>query len=259
MLQRQDTDGLVLISQPAHAWVSGQLARAWGNETFGTFVPKEEVCLATALHDIGFINWEVAPVLNHETGLPYCFRDLPTEMHFELWSKSVQKMMRYGRYPALLVSLHFSALCEKHRKLNSPKEFELKKTFLSQQDAIQTSLITSLSNDFYYAPYAAEEIVEHNRQLLSVWDWMSLALCLNFEEETSLPNVPLANGSTELTLIHKGASQIGVRPWPFGAEESLHLFCEGRRLLSTFTDEKKMREAFRAASPIVVNLELVRG
>ncbi len=257
MLQRKDAGGLVLISQPAHAWVSGQLARSWGNEAFGPFVPWEEVCAAATLHDIGFLNWELAPVLNRETGLPYCFRDLPTDMHFDLWSKSVQKMMRYGRYPALLVSLHFSGLCEKHRKLNSPKEFELKKAFLSQQDAIQTTLETSLSNDFYYEPYAAPEILERNRTLISVWDWMSLAVCLGFDNETSLPNVPLAKGTTELTLTRKGASQIAVQPWPFAKEDPVHLICEGRRILSTFTDEKKMREALRAASPIVVQIELV--
>jgi len=25
----------VVVTQPAHAWLSGQLARAWGNERFG--------------------------------------------------------------------------------------------------------------------------------------------------------------------------------------------------------------------------------
>jgi hypothetical protein len=36
-------DGLV-IGQPAHAWVSGQLARAWA----GPVEPWEEVCLAAS-------------------------------------------------------------------------------------------------------------------------------------------------------------------------------------------------------------------
>jgi hypothetical protein len=49
MLYRQDPTGLIVIGQPAYAWVAGQLARAWGNEQFGEIAPWEEVCLAACL------------------------------------------------------------------------------------------------------------------------------------------------------------------------------------------------------------------
>ena len=52
MLHREDERGLIIIGQPAHAWVSGQLARAWGNDGFGRFAPWEEVCLAAEQHDV---------------------------------------------------------------------------------------------------------------------------------------------------------------------------------------------------------------
>lgn len=39
MLYRQDPAGLIVIGQPAHAWVAGQLARAWGNEHVGDVAP----------------------------------------------------------------------------------------------------------------------------------------------------------------------------------------------------------------------------
>jgi hypothetical protein len=39
VLLRRDGDGVVAIGQPAHAWVSGQFARAWGNERFGAVDP----------------------------------------------------------------------------------------------------------------------------------------------------------------------------------------------------------------------------
>ena len=58
MLHRADPDGPIVITQPAHAWVSGQLAQAWGNEPFGDFAPREEVCLAAEQHDIGWLVWE---------------------------------------------------------------------------------------------------------------------------------------------------------------------------------------------------------
>jgi len=64
MLYREGTQGRIAITQPAHAWLSGQLARAWGNERFGDVVPWEEVCLGAEQHDVGHTAWEQAPALN---------------------------------------------------------------------------------------------------------------------------------------------------------------------------------------------------
>jgi hypothetical protein len=50
MLYREETQGRIAITQPAHAWLSGQLARAWGNECFGEVAPWEEVCLGASAH-----------------------------------------------------------------------------------------------------------------------------------------------------------------------------------------------------------------
>ena len=54
MLYWDDPAGTIGIAQPAHAWVSGQLARAWGNVRFGTVAPRDEVCLAAEQHDVGY-------------------------------------------------------------------------------------------------------------------------------------------------------------------------------------------------------------
>src|SRR5690349_13441145 len=51
MLYREVKQGKIAITQPMHAWVSGQLARAWGNERFGTIEPGEEVCLGAEQHE----------------------------------------------------------------------------------------------------------------------------------------------------------------------------------------------------------------
>ncbi len=260
MLHRKEANGLVLISQPAHSWVSGQLARLWGNERFGEFMPTDDVCLAAALHDIGFINWEQSPTLNPETGLPHCFRDMPADCHFELWSKSVAEMMRYGRYPSVLVSLHFAGLCQRHRILGSPKEQAIKTAFLDRQETHQSTLLTSLQNDYYYQKFTTPEVLERNRQLLSVWDWMSLAICLGVEGDAVFDDVPTAADSIKLTLTRKDSVRISVNPWPFKSgsnSEPIQIMCEGQRLLGTYTDEVEMRKSIRAGSPATTRIELV--
>jgi hypothetical protein len=61
MLYRLEKRGRIAITQPTHAWLSGQLARAWGNERFGEVAPWEEVCLGAEQHDAGHIVWEPGP------------------------------------------------------------------------------------------------------------------------------------------------------------------------------------------------------
>lgn len=258
MLHRvHEGEGIVAISQPAHAWVADQIARNWGNEKFGEFQPAADVYIAAALHDIGYLDWEQNPTLNPESGLPYTFLELPTEARLAIWRKNIRNMMPYGRYPALLVSLHFTHLCEQHRKFNSPKDFELEKKFLHEQEELQRALVTSLQNDFYYGPWASDENVERNARLVSVWDWISLSLCIGFEEERVIANVPSASGEMSLTMAIKDGHIVRFDPWPFRSEEPLQIVCEGLHLLKTFTDEEKMREALRAASPVTVKFELV--
>src|SRR5689334_14351618 len=106
VLYRQDPDGPVVIPQPAHAWVAGQLARAWGNARFPRPEPREAVCLAAERHDDGWLAWETAPTRDPETGLPFSFLTLPRREHLAIWSQAGPTVLSLGRYPALLVSLH---------------------------------------------------------------------------------------------------------------------------------------------------------
>ncbi|MDB6111307.1 MAG: hypothetical protein JWR69_3057 [Pedosphaera sp.] len=258
MLHRGEAEGMVIISQPAHAWVSGQLARHWGNPEFGEFAPSEEVCLAATLHDIGFLPWEQSPTFNPATGLPLSFLDLPADLHLDIWSAGIQQLLGYGRYPTLLVSRHFTWLCEQHTS-TSPANRRLEKQFLEEQDMLQTTLITSLRNDFYYEPYVTDEIVLRNRQLVSLWDWLSLLLCMGFREEQLIKDVPCAEGLTSIAMkpLNLDATRVAVSPWPF-RDETLRIVCEGRHLLKRSANETEMREAIRAASPITLKIDLVR-
>ncbi len=59
MVLRRDEHGVLAIGQASHAWISGQMARAWGNEQFGPLEPYEEVCLAAEQHDVGMAAWDL--------------------------------------------------------------------------------------------------------------------------------------------------------------------------------------------------------
>lgn len=245
MLYRDDPDGLIFIKQPAHAWISGQLARVWGNEEFGELYPREEVCLGAEQHDLGWHWWEMSPTLNAHTGRPYSFMELPRSEHLNIWILGVQLAQSFGNYPALLVSLHGSGLYANYNgSHDSPDVVAKVKDFLHQQHQIQAKLLSTLEVDPNYTNSVKPEIVARNRRLVTVWDWLSLAICMKVQTKKSLENVPTKIGETTLTLaaINNDPTQLTVDPWCF-SEESVTLTFQGQRITKTFEDEEEMKKA----------------
>jgi len=68
-------------------WVAGQLARAWGNDRFGSFAPWEEVCLGAEQHDIGWHQWEARTDTQSLAGYPHSFTELPTAVSIDIWTR----------------------------------------------------------------------------------------------------------------------------------------------------------------------------
>jgi len=258
MLHRPEPDGFTYISQPAHSWVSGQLARAWGNDLFGQVTPAEEVFLAASLHDLGFLEWERNPTLDHATDRPYSFMELPTDLHLNLWSRGVLEMQAYNPYARLLVSFHYTGLAERHPVSNPPEEAQLQKKFLEEQRALQASLLQDLRRDKYYAGFCDKGTLERNRRLISIWDWMSLLIGMGTDKPVTIEQVPAANGTISLEVLPCAPSLVRLRivPWPFRTE-TLLLRIPAKRLNETFTDQELMRQAFAAAPIENLSVEVV--
>ncbi|HEY0525034.1 MAG TPA: DUF3891 family protein [Stellaceae bacterium] len=266
MLFRQD-DGddsaVVAIPQPSHSWLSGQLVRAWGNGRFDRPAPHEEVCLAAEQHDIGWLPWEAAPTLNPETGRPHQFMELGAAVHTRLWTGGVRMALAFGRYPALLVSLHANTIYGRFFDFAkaSPEDAAIVRDFLDGQHAFQHASVEALAADPRYAAAGAArlETIEHNRLLVGAADWMSLAICWGVAGETRIPDVPTTGGTgrTELRLAspHGSTASLTVDPWPF-AEDRVEVVCEGRRLRGRFADEAAMRDALEAAEPVTIRTVL---
>jgi hypothetical protein len=259
MLYRESAEGRIAITQPMHAWVSGQLARAWGNQQFGEVRPREAVCLAAEQHDIGHIPWEQMPRLNERTGLPYSFYEMPRQWHVQLWSVAARMVLPQGRYAALLVSLHGTVLYESYDPAkDTPENAQTVEAYLTQERAFQQELITSLRSDAFYAPYATDEMIVHNRRLIQLWDALSLYICFARQQAQIIQQVPTAIIPTTLTITPRNdeATQFTVTPWPFSANEVI-LTYEGRYLNETFSDEAVMRETLQRAPWVTLETRLL--
>lgn len=259
MLHRTDLEKLVCITQPVHAYVSGCLARVWGNEQFGYFAPTQEVCLSAEQHDIGWLPWEESPTLNPETGYPHNFLEVPRAVHVDLWSNTKHLALPLGRYVALLVSLHGTRLYERFRSWeNSPESTRIVQDFFDRENAFQKELIANLQADPHYTLHATPEVIGRNRQLVATWDNFSLALCHGVHNEQHINGVPTAEGETTLTLapVDNDPNQISVSPWPF-QDTKVTLVYQGRILNAKFADEAAMRSALADAPWIAITNTLI--
>ena len=258
MLYREVKLGKIAITQPMHAWVSGQLARAWGNDSFGDVVPFEEVCLGAEQHDAGHTAWEQTPTLNPQTGLPFSFLEMPRQLHVQLWSEAARRVLPQGRYAALLVSFHGTRLYQRYDANNDlPENARAVQRYLQQQRAFQEELLASLRSDPYYKPYASDEVVARNRQLVGLWDALSLAICFGRTSPQSWDQVPTATGTTTLSFSSRDddPTAIYLTPWPFH-RQPVTLVYEGRYLTETFSDEMTMRENLSLAPWVTLQTTL---
>jgi hypothetical protein len=212
MLLRPDGDGVICIGQPAHAFVSGQLAARWRPR------PSEEVILAATQHDAGMADWDAAPELNPETGLPQSFMEMELDTHLRLWSHAPHRVLPQSRYAAVLVSMHGTALYEMRKRRTGAID-----AYLEEQRDLQRRL----GGDF------DPDELKRDQQLLWTWDSLSLGLCLGWD-----------NADT-------------VDPWPFDADE-VRVHCDGRRLEGRYESTEDLHAALDAAPWTTLNFELRR-
>jgi uncharacterized protein DUF3891 len=236
MLLRPDGDAVICIGQPAHAWLSGQMARNWHPAP----EPYEEVCLAAEQHDAGMADWDAAPELNPDTGLPQSFMEMELHTHLRLWSHAPQRVLPQSRYAALLVSMHGTALYEmRDLERMAPDDARAVEHYLEGQRALQERLINGLDRDR----------VHLNQRLIWAWDFLSLALCLRWDDR-SVRDVPGPDGPVELRL-----SGNTFEPWPF-RDDRVTLRTEGRRLEGRFGSEPEMRSALDRAPWVELEFHL---
>lgn len=249
MLHRHVDGGYLIVTQPAHAWVSGQIAAAWGNARTGSVEPRAELVLAAQQHDIGWLQWEAAPTLNPETGRPRTFLELPTMEHLAVWAPAGPAALVYGPYVAMLVSMHGTGLYQRHDYArDTEEEAAAARRFVADGAAFEARLLEQLRAGAYPDELTSDAVIAGHRKLVSVWDAMSLFLCGGLNRERTLEDVPMQDGAMPIRMIpdtsHRDVAAID--PWPFSGEE-LELTCPARVMQDTFAREDDMRRAVAGA------------
>jgi hypothetical protein len=235
MLIRPGENGALAIGQLSHAWLSGQLARAWGNERFGPVEPREGVALGAEQHDVGWALFDLEPHWNPDTGLPRSFLELTVEDHLAIWTGAPDHLMTTSLHAALVISMHGSSLSELRQRL-APDQAAAVQEHIDTEHARQAELRERLGVSAAQA--------ERTRRQMWTWDGLSLALCHGWRPFAAR-DVPTATDG-ELVDLELDVEAGTLDPWPF-ATESLEIACEARRLAPRYEDEAEMHAGYRAS------------
>jgi hypothetical protein len=246
LLRPVGEDAVVAVGQASHAWLSGQLARAWGNAAFPVPTPFEEVCLGATQHDIGMALWDLTPERHPHTGLPLQFFEMDRRTHLALWTRAPQLVLSQSRYAALLVSLHGTGLYERFPPRTDDAEVAAAvAAYLDGQRVLQARLAAEVG--------AGPDELRRNQALLATWDDLSLALCFG-RAPHAVPGVPAVDGDAELALADRG-DHLTLTPWPFAADEVV-VRAEGRGLAGSFADDPALHAALQHGPRVALRFVL---
>jgi len=240
VLVRSEEGGALVIGQLSHSWLSGQLARAWGNERFHGAEPFEEVVLGAEQHDIGWALVDLEPRLNEDTGLPRGFLETTVDQQLAIWRGAPDRLMSQSLGAALVVSMHGCSLSQLRASGCEGADAQMLQEHVAEEQARQALLCESLGISAAQA--------ERTRRQMWTWDGLSLALCLGWQPFTA-KDVPAREGLLDVELRRLGERRFVLDPWPF-AQPSLQVHCEGRRLAGGLGDRRQLREALAAAPPV---------
>jgi hypothetical protein len=245
MILRREEQGVLAIGQLSHSWISGQLARVWGNERFLRPEPAEEISLGAEQHDIGWASFDLNPGFNPREGLPRTFLETSVEGHLAIWSDAPERLLSASGHAALVTSLHGCALSELRRRRAHDVEARLLDTHIAAERDRQSVLRQRLG--------LTEERMEVIQRQMWAWDGISLALCNGWEELET--RAPTDRGSVALVLRRTGGEEFMVDPWPF-SPPFVEVFCEARHLADSYETREQMQEALEAAVPVRLTFRL---
>ena len=257
VILQQQSDPMIVIRQTDHAFLSGFFAREWGNEVFTKPEPFASFCLATAEHDNGWQEWELAPGVDPRTFIPYTFMTVPTQEHIALYQRGIERAVKVDLYAGLLVSAHCSDLYDRSRatmpgysaKYVKAPEQQLATDFVQRLRLQQTRLKHDLRVKPATRQFIDDNLIQANSRRLEALDRLSLYFCLGSHEDASIEGVPINDTGSEVDWQVRPAAdnQFTIYPYPF-RRDPLEFAILARRIPKRrYVDEGELQAVLAAA------------
>lgn len=254
MIRRDDTDGWILITQYDHAILAGNLMEHWGNETFSSPLPRDEVLFAVREHDCGWKEWDSSPKINPENGYPANFMEMESSDQTGIWRRCFESHAQEHPYASALIALHFARF---NRKLltRDPSDLYARSLEGGIDAFVSDKLGIDVSKRRGIPPG-----VKINLRLLQVGDIISLALCHGWES-MEIADVPLdyEGNSRRLVLKSDDGFNFTVSPYPFSGT-SLELRVQARNLgRRSYSGNRDLRRSLGSATYAALDFTIRKG
>jgi len=257
VILQQQFDPMVVIRQTDHAFLAGFFAREWGNELFIRPEPFSSFSLASAEHDNGWQEWELAPGVDPKTFMPYSFMTVPTQEHIALYQRGIERIVKVDLYAAVLVTAHCMNLYDRSRatipgysaKYVRAPEQQIANDFVQRLRLQQVRLKVDLRKDPAMKPLLDDNLIKMNAQRLEALDRLSLYFCLGSGEDTTIEGVPMNEGGKEVDwqVRASGDNQFTIFPYPF-RRDPLEFAILARRIPKRrYVDEGELQAVLAAA------------
>jgi hypothetical protein len=179
----------LLVPQPAHAVLAGELAAGLVAASFGELPP--EIVRAIQMHDTGWASSDAQQIQRLRSGgaqashvVPVPFVAIPPGEVVEAWTASIDSVEAFSKIGAIIVSRHFSLLAE-HDQAHHQRFLRTEK---SRQQKLESSTM------------ASGEALERWTAALGFCDLVSLYLVSGLNSEVEFP------------LAHPASSQAKTAP-----------------------------------------------
>jgi hypothetical protein len=255
MLVTRRGGNLMLITQPEHARLAGQLAASWGNERFAVPSARQALVIAATHHDDGWLELDGLPVYNEPARRPAHFTELPLARTVGPYARGVESVYERDPHAGVLVSMHFSGFYTARWGIQggSPVDNPLAAEVVATQEA---RWMPALRQAWGYRGPRSEFDAHtwHAYEVMQALDVISLGLGLTDLERPSgdqapvavtatlgrveqppgarvVPAVPIALGGqrVDLTLAVTAPWRLRVDPYPF-SEPGVELGLKAREL-----------------------------
>ena len=249
------------IKMDEHTALSGQFARAFGNENFEPVEPLDVLLYMISNHDKGWAVFDAAPKTDPKTGLPYNLVDTPVEDITKTSTASPDHHENRHPYCGLLSSMHSWGLYNGRYGMSDkvlidsipPKDRHLVDRMLEGELKRQAQLKARLAKDPKTAAWIEEGHVFQNYKQLQLFD--TLALYFNRTHEAArgemrFEHVPMnAHEDATITIRPVEPAVYALSPYPFGESPATFEF-SGRYIAPSDRGADTDWSAVFAAAPL---------
>lgn len=219
-----------------HTALSGQFARAFGNDHFEPVWPDDLMFYIVSNHDAGWAEFDKDPAIDGKTGLPYNLVETPAEFITVTSRRSPDFNALHHPFCGLMSSMHSWGLYNGRYGLSDmvlidkipPQDRPLADRMLDAEIDRQKRLKAELAKTSDTAAWIAEEHLFQNYKQLQFFDTLALYFHRTHpSQRTALTfeHVPLnARQDVSVTVRPRESSVYEVSPYPFAADAAEFAF-----------------------------------